>query len=94
MMRSGASGRLRSSYYRALLRAQQAEGGLLRLDEIANGPTRYPFGTAAYLYGSHLLQFAAKRHGEEALARMTHDYGTRPLPYALNWSAEEALGAR
>lgn len=86
------AGRLRSSLYQAWLRAQLLTGGrLLRLDEVSSGPTRWPYGSAAYLYGSHFISFIAARHGEEALGEYSLQYADQVLPYALNSAAQQAM---
>jgi hypothetical protein len=86
-------GRVHSSSYDMMLRAAVLEGEPLTLDEAGGSPTRWPQGTVAYLYGSYFLDFIARRYGEEALGRISQDYASRIIPFAINLSVKRATGA-
>ncbi|MEK6606438.1 MAG: hypothetical protein AABZ30_02150, partial [Myxococcota bacterium] len=87
-----ASGRGRSSLMHMFVRAAVLEDAFPRLDVLSAAPRAFPRGTMPYLYGAHFLAFIAEQHGEEALARISHDYAGNALPFALNRSALRAVG--
>src|SRR5207248_261283 len=85
-------GRVRSSIVDMSVREQVLEDRFPSLDEISTSTRRYPGGNFAYLFGGRFLDFIARTHGEEALAKITKDYGSRIIPYGLNLVAEHATG--
>ncbi|HXI55438.1 MAG TPA: hypothetical protein VNO55_05235, partial [Polyangia bacterium] len=85
-------GRLRSSFYDMYLRAPFLENSLLDLAAVSNGPLVFPQGTAAYLYGSSLLRFFEDTYGPEKIREISHRYGSRLIPGAMNRVAREAVG--
>ncbi|MBK8172422.1 MAG: PD40 domain-containing protein [Sandaracinaceae bacterium] len=87
-----AGGRLRSTMWDMFMRADALQDRLLRLDQVSNDVDRWPHGNAWYLYGSHFVRYIARRHGDEALARIVNDYGGQALPYGLNRIAHRATG--
>ncbi|HEX9103444.1 MAG TPA: hypothetical protein VF997_14630, partial [Polyangia bacterium] len=102
-----SSGRLRNSIWDMYLRAQTLEGKFQRLDQFSVTPNQFPFGNAAYLYGSALMRFVAEHYGEGALLRWSRDYGTprigavlrpwwlpgfEPIPGGLNRSIRRVTG--
>ncbi len=93
-----AAGRLRNAIWDMYLRAQTLEGKFQRIDQISVSPNEFPFGNAAYLYGSALMRFVAQRYGESALLAWSREYGslchsTRELlPFALNRSIRHVTG--
>ncbi len=93
-----SSGRLRNSIWDMYLRAQTLEGKFQRIDQISVSPNQFPFGNAAYLYGSALMRFVAQTYGESALLKWSREYGsscvtTRELlPGALNRSIRHVTG--
>jgi Tol biopolymer transport system component len=90
--RQTTAGRLRSALFQMELRAPFLEGRLLELDGISNGPLVFPNGTAAYLYGSSLVQYVEDRYGPEKLREISHRYGAALVPGGLNRTAARALG--
>lgn len=87
-----SGGRLRASLFDMTLRAHVLEGKLLRLDQISSNTRLYPQGNVPYLYGAYFVQYLADRFGDAPLTKISHSYGTIPVPYALNRVAKEALG--
>ncbi|RMG18048.1 MAG: hypothetical protein D6729_07695, partial [Deltaproteobacteria bacterium] len=86
-------GRNDSPFVDMFLRAQVAEGGLWNADRISTAsPVQWPGGHGRYFYGGRLLAEITARHGPAAPFRMSHDYGGRALPYAVNVSTAAALG--
>ncbi len=85
-------GRVHSPYFDMQLRMAVLEGEPMQLDDISGSPLRWPQGTSAYLYGSYFVDYLVQRLGEDALRRISYDYGSRLLPWAMNLSAERASG--
>lgn len=87
-----SAGRTRHALFDMDLRVATLNGTDLRLDELSNGPRRYPHGDGAYLYGSHFLKYIFDRYGDDKAARMSHDYGGQTIPYGLNRAIKRATG--
>ncbi|HWE31675.1 MAG TPA: DPP IV N-terminal domain-containing protein, partial [Polyangia bacterium] len=85
-----SSGRLRNSIWDMYLRAQTLEDKFQRLDQFSVSPNQFPYGNAAYLYGSALMRFVAEHYGEQALLRWSRDYGT--LRLGIGWWAGALAG--
>ncbi len=85
-------GRLRSSQWDMYLRADALHGSLLTLDQLCNGPNRWPHGNLWYLYGSYLMQYVADRYGAQSLARLSREYGGMTIPWQLNRAAQRTIG--
>lgn len=85
-------GRLRSSQWDMYMRADFLGDHVARLDEMSHYVYRWPQGNIWYLYGSHLVDWVRRKHGDEALRRMVRDYGANPVPYGLGKSARYASG--
>jgi Tol biopolymer transport system component len=88
--RQSSSGRVRATQFDMFLRVPVLQGEELRLDEVSNNPIRFPRGNAAYLYGSHFLEFVFARHGADALRRMSHANGGSSLPFGVNRQLADA----
>lgn len=87
-----STGRLRSAFFDMMLRMHVLAGRTMELDEMSGAPRRWPQGTTAYLYGAHLIDYVARRFGEDALRAISHDYGGQLIPFAVNVSAAQATG--
>jgi hypothetical protein len=87
-----SSGRTRSSIFDMYLRVPVLEGKTLDLDAVSSGPLFWPHGNAVYLYGSFFLKYIADRYGDDTLAKVSHEYGTQPVPYGLNRAIGRAVG--
>ncbi len=85
-------GRLRSPMSDMYLRMATLEGRTPRLDELSHGAPRFPYGTAAYLFGGAFVAYLADRFGAEALADVVHRYAARLLPYGFGRAIREATG--
>lgn len=85
-------GRLRSSQWDMILRADALADNLVTLDQLSSGANRWPHGNTWYLYGSYLMQYVAERFGRDALAQISADYGSHTLPWQLNRSVHRATG--
>ncbi|MEZ4362558.1 MAG: DPP IV N-terminal domain-containing protein [Kofleriaceae bacterium] len=87
-----SGGRTRSSEFASFLRGPILAGAPLRLDQINGAPRLFPRGNIAYLHGSSFLQYIFDRFGDDALARMSHEHGAYPIPFALNRQLLRAVG--
>ncbi len=87
-----SAGRVGSSYFDMMLRMHLLAGEPMGLDDLGGNPIRWPQSTVPYLYGSYFLDYIARRFGEDALRVMSHDYGSRLIPFAVNASIERATG--
>jgi Tol biopolymer transport system component len=88
------AGRIRSSIYDMYLRAAVLEDRFLDIDAVSNGPLAFPYGEAAYLYGSHFLKYLEERFGSEKLREISHRYASRLIPFGLNRVSREVYGLR
>jgi len=86
------SGRVRSSEEDMLVRAEVLAGVLPRIDTLSNVPLRWPRGFGQYTVGSRFLDWVRDEYGLGALRDLSHDYGARFIPFALNISAARVLG--
>ncbi|MDI7266626.1 MAG: hypothetical protein QME96_01365 [Myxococcota bacterium] len=90
--RATGHGRVGGTIFDMYLRMATLEDALLRIDQVANGPTTWPYGEAHYLYGSYLFDFIVRRHGEEVLGKLATAYGDDILAFGINRSIEEVTG--
>ena len=58
-------GRLRSSQFDMMLRADVLAGNVARLDQISNVPYRWPSANLWYLYGAHFVAWIASIYGPD-----------------------------
>jgi hypothetical protein len=92
-----SAGRVRSAIFDMYLRTALLEGKLQRLDQITmGGPLQWPQGTTAYVYGASLMAYLADRHGDDAIARLSKEYGGGNfgnwVPFGLNRALRRAIG--
>ncbi len=87
-----AGGRNRSAIFDMYLRADVLEGRLAPLDQISNGPRRWPGGNLWYLYGSRFLTWIGEEYGDHVMRDVAADYGGRLIPYGINRSVRRATG--
>jgi hypothetical protein len=87
-----SAGRLRSAVFDMYLRTAAMEDAFPPLDVVSSGQIWWPQGTTAYLYGSHFLQFMARRCGSAKLPWMAKEYASRVLPWSMSKLAKKACG--
>jgi dipeptidyl aminopeptidase/acylaminoacyl peptidase len=87
-----SSGRNRNTIFDMFLRGEVLAGKQYGIDAVTTGPFRFPQGNAAYLYGSHFLEYLGDRYGDDKLAKISHEYGRQPVPYGLNRAVERVIG--
>ena len=88
-----SSGRLRSTMWDMMLRADALQDRLLRIDQMTHEVDRWPHGDVWYLYGSEFVQFIARRYGRDVLRQITERGSIDPtLPLFLNFLPREGTG--
>jgi Tol biopolymer transport system component len=85
-------GRVRSSLFGMYVRTAMLEDVFPEIDRVASGQVWWPQGTTAYLYGSHFVDFIARRFGHEKLVEISKEYASRIIPYSFNKIARKVLG--
>ena len=87
-----AAGRVRSSEEDMLVRAEVLVGKLPSIDRLSNAYLEWPRGYGQYTVGSRFLSFIGSQYGLGALRDLSHDFGSRAIPFGLNFSADRVLG--
>lgn len=87
-----SGGRVKSAYIDTLVRTQVLTGDFPDVDRLSHFTRTFPGSSYAWFLGGRFVDFIVRRHGEEAIAKMSRAYGARPIPYALNLVAERATG--
>jgi hypothetical protein len=87
-----AGGRNRGTRFDQIIRIARHEDKQLRIDQISGSPRQFPRGNAAYIYGSHFLEYVFDRFGDDALRKMTHIAGSWAPPFAINRQIAKAVG--
>ncbi|MCA9551343.1 MAG: PD40 domain-containing protein [Myxococcales bacterium] len=87
-----AGGRNRSAYIDMLVREQTLGDQFPDLSVLSHYTRRFPGGNFPWFLGGRFVDFIARRHGVEALAAMSVDYGGRALPYGVNLVSSRATG--
>ncbi len=90
--RHTTAGRLRSSQFDMLLRADVLDGRLARLDQISNPARRWPGGNLWYLYGSKFVEWITSVYGPETYGAVAADYGASVIPWGINRAIRRATG--
>ncbi len=87
-----AAGRERSSQEEMAVRSQVLDGTFPTISQLSNLPLVWPRGDVWYTLGGRFVAFIGDHYGAGALRDLSHDYGSRPIPFGLNLSAEKILG--
>ncbi len=87
-----SAGRVRSPYFDMMLRMAVLDEVAMDLDVVSGAPRAWPQGSVPYLYGGRFVDYLVQRFGEDILAKVSHDYGGRLVPFALNASVSDATG--
>jgi Tol biopolymer transport system component len=88
-----SAGRVRASEEDMLARAEALAGKLPRMDQLSNARLDWPRGFGQYTIGSRFLDFVRDQYGPGALRDLSHDFGSRAIPFGLNFSADRVLGS-
>jgi len=87
-----AGGRNRGTRFDEIIRIAQLGDKDLRIDQVSGAPRSYPRGNAAYVYGSHFLQYVFDRFGDDSLRKMSHVSGAYAPPFAINRQIAKVVG--
>lgn len=87
-----AGGRNRGSRFDEWIRIARHANKDLRLDEVTGAPRQFPRGNAAYVYGSHFLEYVFDRFGDDKLRQMSHISGNYSPPFAINRQIAKTVG--
>jgi hypothetical protein len=87
-----SGGRNRGTRFDELIRIARHADRDMRLDQITGAPRQFPRGNAAYIYGSHFLQYVFDRFGDDALREMSHTSGSYAPPFAINRQIAKVVG--
>jgi hypothetical protein len=85
-------GRLRSTQFDMMLRADVLEGNVAALDEISHSARRWPSSTLWYLYGSKFTEWIASIYGPDIYGAVATDYGAAIVPFGVNRAIRRATG--
>jgi hypothetical protein len=85
-------GRLRSTHFDMVLRADVLEDNLARLDQISHPSRRWPSGNLWYLYGGKFIGWIVDVYGPTTYAAVATDYGKNPIAWGINRSIRRATG--
>lgn len=87
-----SGGRNRGTRFDEIIRISRHADNDMRLDQITGAPRRYPRGNAAYIYGSHFLQYVFDRFGDDTLRQMSRTNGAYGPPFAINRQIAKVVG--
>ncbi len=87
-----SAGRLRSSLFDMILRADYLDDNLATLAQMSSSPRRYPGGTLFYLYGGRFFQWIASVYGRDVFRAVAADYGAAILPFGINRAIQRQTG--
>jgi hypothetical protein len=87
-----SGGRIRSSLFDMLLRADYLDDNFAGLDQMSSTPRRYPGANIYYLYGSRFLRWIADVYGLDVLRAVSTDYGAGLVPFGINRAIQRQTG--
>lgn len=85
-------GRAHSPYSDMVVRTAILSDVFFNLGDLSGSPWEWPQGSAWYLYGGAFLQYLSDRFGPEVLQKISLEYGSRLIPYAMNDAVEDVTG--
>ena len=86
------AGRLVGSEHRLLARAAALEARVPRLDQLSLESSVFPGGQQAYVYGSLVVDYAARHGGPDGVRRLVERTSGQLVPYRLNSASRRAFG--
>lgn len=87
-----SAGRVRNTMWNMFMRADVLEDHIAGLDQMSSIVRRWPQGNLFYLYGSYFVDWIAKTYGEDALRKVSYDYGGQLIPWGIQRSIRRATG--
>lgn len=85
-------GRALSPYSDMMIRTAVLEEQLFDLDLLSGNPWDWPQGTSWYIFGGAFVQYLGERFGENVWRDISHEYGSRLIPLAMNDAVERVTG--
>lgn len=85
------SGRILGSEHRMVARTAAMQRAVPRLDQLSLASPRFPYGYAAYAYGSLFVDFLAREHGDSAIRSYVESSSRQLIPLYLNGAARHAF---
>jgi len=86
------AGRIEGSEHRMIARASAIDHSFPALSEASLASPRFPFGEAAYAYGSLFVDYLAKTRGEAAVRRFIDKSSADIIPYLIDIPARQGFG--
>ena len=86
------AGRIEGSEHRMIARASAIDHSFPSLSEASLASPRFPFGEAAYAYGSLFVDYLAKTRGEAAVRRFIEKSSADIIPYLIDIPARQGFG--
>ncbi len=86
------AGRVQGSEHRMIARSSTIDGAFPRLGAWSLGQGRYPFGEAAYAYGSLFMDYLARTRGDTSIRKFVEAESKYLVPYLLNPPARSGFG--
>jgi hypothetical protein len=86
------AGRITGSEHRMLARASAIDHAFPSLAEVSLAAPRFPFGEAAYAYGSLFVDYLAKTRGSPALRRFVDKASADAIPFLIDFQARQGFG--
>ncbi len=86
------AGRIEGSEHRMIARAAAIDHTFPSLGAVSLATGRYPFGEAAYAYGSLFVDYLAKTQGEVHVREFVEKSSANAIPYLINLPSRQAFG--
>ena len=86
------AGRITGSEHRMIARASAISRRFPALSQVSLASPNFPFGEAAYAYGSLFVDFIARTRGPETVGRFVEKSSADILPFYIDLPARQAFG--
>jgi hypothetical protein len=86
------AGRIEGSEHRMIARAAAINNTFPSIGAASLGQGRYPFGEAAYAYGSLFIDFLAQHTGQDKVRQFVEKSAANVIPYLLDVPAKQSFG--
>jgi hypothetical protein len=86
------AGRIEGSEHRMIARASAVDHMFPSLSEASLAAPRFPFGEAAYAYGSLFVDYLAKTRGADAVHRFVEKSSADVIPFWIDLPARQGFG--
>src|SRR5207237_9481334 len=86
------AGRVEGSEHRMIARASAIDHTFPSLNQASLAAPRFPFGEAAYAYGSLFVDYLAKTRGADAVHRFVEKSSADIIPFWIDLPARQGFG--